>query len=644
MHLLALALYHRDGRPTPRVLRFKPGKLNIVTGWSKTGKTTLVDVVDHCLGRRRTPLPQGLITDTVGWFALLIQTGTSRVLVARRHPRTGSTSDAMLVFGDHRLDVPTADQLRVNSNTESIRSEISGRLGIEDHLIDSPDGSAYNVHIGHALPLCLQRQTEIADSGRLFHRQTDHEIFTALKNSLPYFLGAAGPEQAARKQQLLTTTRRLTALRRTLDQARQHASSSTTVRTALARLAHQAGLIAELPASLQPAELETLLHTALEAPSHIPTPRAEPGLADRLSAERRTLTHDLGEIDDALRLLDLWAQQTVDLTGQLHTQRSRLTPLGLLATRDDGHDTCPLCTQELPEADPAVNALSQLARDLEQELTDLDALAPAREQRRRTLTAEREQLVRRVRENAAAERALRDNNRALRRAQDQREQQALVRGRILQALHEPAADDTVDVSALRREITRLEEHRRDLQHHVDQDDIAAETEIRLGDVARNMTAWARELGLEHADTADDVRISPTTLNVVVRTSGRRIPLDQIGSADNWIGYHIVAHLALHLYFVEHQRPVPHFIMFDQPSQAFFPEEHVHDAATLEDADWQAVRAYYHLMHKVVAQAEGRLQVIATDHAHLASTPWFRHAVVANWRDGDALVPAHWLAH
>ncbi|MFF1681539.1 DUF3732 domain-containing protein [Streptomyces sp. NPDC058256] len=58
----------------------------------------------------------------------------------------------------------------------------------------------------------------------------------------------------------------------------------------------------------------------------------------------------------------------------------------------------------------------------------------------------------------------------------------------------------------------------------------------------------------------------------------------MGSAKNWIGYHLVAHLALHTYFLRERRPVPRFLMLDQPTQAFFPEK-IRDAATVEDADW-----------------------------------------------------------
>ncbi len=65
MHLLALALYHRDGRQAPRTITFKPGALNILTGESETGKSAVLDIIEYCLGRQHISLPEGVITQTV---------------------------------------------------------------------------------------------------------------------------------------------------------------------------------------------------------------------------------------------------------------------------------------------------------------------------------------------------------------------------------------------------------------------------------------------------------------------------------------------------------------------------------------------------------------------------------------------------
>ena len=39
-----------------------------------------------------------------------------------------------------------------------------------------------------------------------------------------------------------------------------------------------------------------------------------------------------------------------------------------------------------------------------------------------------------------------------------------------------------------------------------------------------------------------------------------------------MGYHVITHLALHKWFAEKNRPVPGLLMFDQPTQVYFPSE------------------------------------------------------------------------
>ena len=44
-----------------RVLSFELGKVNIITGESKSGKTALINIVDYCLGSRECKIADGVI-------------------------------------------------------------------------------------------------------------------------------------------------------------------------------------------------------------------------------------------------------------------------------------------------------------------------------------------------------------------------------------------------------------------------------------------------------------------------------------------------------------------------------------------------------------------------------------------------------
>ncbi|SER91071.1 DUF3732 domain-containing protein [Salisediminibacterium halotolerans] len=133
------------------------------------------------------------------------------------------------------------------------------------------------------------------------------------------------------------------------------------------------------------------------------------------------------------------------------------------------------------------------------------------------------------------------------------------------------------------------------------------------------------------------------LTVVVDREDRPIPLHRMGSGENWVGYHLIAHLALHSYLTEHNRPVPRFLFIDQPTQVYYPQDE--DAQlegsldNLKDEDREAVRKMFDLIINVVNRLHPNFQVIITDHADLANER-FQNSVVERWR-GEALIPDSW---
>ncbi len=177
------------------------------------------------------------------------------------------------------------------------------------------------------------------------------------------------------------------------------------------------------------------------------------------------------------------------------------------------------------------------------------------------------------------------------------------------------------------------------------DDSARERLItRLNGVGRDLTTYAQELGLEHSDK--NVRIDLAELTVVAEVDDNPVPLHRIGSAENWIGYHVTSHLALHQSFIRNNRPVPRLPVLDRPSQGHYPSEMDRHTGTTTDADDLAVRNLFKKMYDFVADNDGKFQLIVVDHADFDET-WFRSSIVRNWRDQrdgpTGLIPAKWIA-
>ena len=228
------------------------------------------------------------------------------------------------------------------------------------------------------------------------------------------------------------------------------------------------------------------------------------------------------------------------------------------------------------------------------------------------------------------------------RTRDSINVQSYVRGRIAQYLETTEDTGDVELDQLKRQAAQAEEDVAALAAALDTNAIRSRTESLLRTVSRQMTAWGRQLHLEHAGGGALIDLDRLTIVADTPSGPAYMDAGGIGSGMNWVGYHLTAYLALQHFFIEHARPVPSFIVLDQPSQAFFPRDRERggDLDELTDTDRENTRQLYQLTHEVVAQMTGALQVIALDHADFED-PWFAESVVERWRGGDALIPPHW---
>lgn len=143
------------------------------------------------------------------------------------------------------------------------------------------------------------------------------------------------------------------------------------------------------------------------------------------------------------------------------------------------------------------------------------------------------------------------------------------------------------------------------------------------------------------------RLDLTQLTVVIDRPERPVPMSRTGSGANHLAYHLSALLALHRFAAISGRPIPRFLLIDQPTQVYFPSEQVYKAAdgsverTEADADLKAVRRLFELLLQFTVEEVPGFQLIVTEHANLAES-WFQEALVeVPWAKPPALVPEEW---
>ncbi|MFD6279876.1 DUF3732 domain-containing protein, partial [Streptomyces sp. NPDC060209] len=222
----------------------------------------------------------------------------------------------------------------------------------------------------------------------------------------------------------------------------------------------------------------------------------------------------------------------------------------------------------------------------------------------------------------------------------QAEAQAYTRGRISAYLGQiSTTTGSGHLQRLQADVAIAQQRVQGFEEQLDSEAIDDKLAHSLGYVSGKMTSHARFLRLEHGDGL--VRLNPKKPTVVTDTPGGITELLRIGSGKNHVGYHLAAHLALHQYFTTNSRPVPRFLMLDQPTQPYYPSDMAKARGRLEDLaqdeDRVTVTRLFQLMHQVVTELTPRFQITVSDHADLPH-PWYQESVRYNWRNGEKLIP------
>jgi hypothetical protein len=194
-----------------------------------------------------------------------------------------------------------------------------------------------------------------------------------------------------------------------------------------------------------------------------------------------------------------------------------------------------------------------------------------------------------------------------------------------------ASDIAIEISKLRKKINE-----RQLQE-------------RLSQALRKISSLSNTMvqGLDAEWPNADIQLNIKELTIQIQRGDRLDYLWEIGSGANWLAYHIVVSLALQRFFLElPHHPVPAFLIFDQPSQVYFPRTATSsdgdEDLQLKDEDVDAVRKVFRLLAKATQKYPGRLQIIVLDHADDEVWGGIENLVcVDNWRGSEKLVPIDW---
>ena len=92
--------------PQPVTYTFEPNKVNVITGDSSTGKSSILRVIDYCLLAPESTIVEDVINENVAWYGLNFHLNGHDYVIARKAPSESGFADRDFYWGEDSNDMP----------------------------------------------------------------------------------------------------------------------------------------------------------------------------------------------------------------------------------------------------------------------------------------------------------------------------------------------------------------------------------------------------------------------------------------------------------------------------------------------------------------------------------------------------------
>ncbi|KVK92784.1 hypothetical protein WJ47_07615 [Burkholderia ubonensis] len=645
MKIRSIHIYSHDGQH--RDLRFKVDGLNVITGRSSTGKSALSEIIEYCIGRSSFNVPEGIIRDKVAWFAVIYQFEKEQVLIAKPTPPGGgaSCSTAMLRRGA-QLKVPEFKDLVVNTDDDSVVELLSRLLGIPENRTEvelEHSRDSYDANVKHTLYYLFQKQGLVANKDQLFYRQNEQFQPQAIRDTLPILLGVSSHDRYELESKLRLAQRDLRISNKKLEQARDAVDTSHEQAIGLYSEAKAVGVIGNTDENSSAIGIIDALRSALSwKPETVPND--DGSRISHLEDELAQLRQDRRDTQTRIDAARQFAKRAGGYENEAAEQIDRLASIKALPKNpESGEWQWPFSERNLALDSPVAVVLLNELESLDKELRIATGQRPKLEAYLAELTGKADGIASDIKQKEAELSAAISANEVIAQMGTRNNAAARVVGRISLFLETLLPNE--DLAKFEAENRRLSNKVKQLEEQVGADDSNERLTSILSSISAQVSRYIQKFNAEFGPYP--ARLNLPQLTIIFDRPERPVPMGRTGGGENHLAYHLSALLALHLFAAQNNRPIPSFLLIDQPTQVYFPSEQVYRDAdgsvqkTEADADLDAVRRLFELLLKFTQDDVPGFQLIVTEHANLREQ-WFQDALVEEpWTKPPALVPEDW---
>jgi len=577
-----IILYNKNGEQ--RLISLNKKSVNIITGDSNTGKSSLIDIIDYCLCSKSCNT-KDIILEYVKFYALLlINISTNcKLYIARKSPdKDKHTSSHFYIVEGIDIEIPDIAKLKTQThNIDGAEAALNDFMGMSSEKIDLQKHGRLDVR--NSLPFCFQSQSSFTNSNYLFHNQNDYYKAEAIKLCLPYFLNIYSIDTLKNKKKLKQLEDNL---RESKQKYKKSEEDKCNIHLSLKKL------------NITEKHSTEWLESALESIVNSIDGFNEEYI--KLYDTYHGTKIKISLLEEKLKVFDSFSSNTINYSSSIS---------------GDKIDRCPLCENNLTKEIPTIEDIHKDIVKFNHHKTLSNRLKENIENQLREYREDFEHYNKMIKTFSIFKS---DNSKGSTQIIDKIE--TIVR--IKNILAEQDDNTLPNIKELKSEIKELEEKVK--ESHLDR---LSEIIEEISEVITNI-----QQKFDKSDTSryrldiDHLTIWKISEN---STTGVGKPLSCIGGGANLMYIKLAIYLSLHKYFNEKNRTVPSFIVIDQPSQVF--------SGAGKNDDIKKKK----LFEEIINNNNGT-QILLLEHATSPNDDWFnKYMVEKHWSD-DKLIPKYWI--
>ena len=626
-----IILWSKDDEPKIKIIKFKTGMLNIIHGASQTGKSALIPIIDYCLCSSENKIPIGIIRDNCSWFGIKLQADDKEILIVREN--NDKHSSGICYYEDKKVEIPKKPSN--NEKTENLKIRINSTLGISFFDMPSQKGtmSRARASFRDLVSFNFQSQNIVANPNCLLYK-TDIALYRELiKSIFNYAIGAESSEQLKNKFYVEELKEKLAKLERQQKNEKEFRESLINKNQDILFKAAELGLIDgkdfditnnhSVITNLEKISKKGLLDVNLSLKGAEIISKELESIINQIDSfyiELRKYKREKNNIEEILNLRKQYK-------GMLEVKRERLSISSFVKE---------FCKKNEKDASVIsdVNVLCENLEHIENAIKNNSGTSQNTHFDKQLATIDNN-----IEEVSKQINILVRRKNFLKQEKDKKNiletvyEDIVVKSKIiLDKYKEKDNELSDDIDKLREKIKNLDTENKEKEY----------LSLIIDEASKYIPKFAEFEELASFDNKD------LTVKVRKQNSNKNYYLWETGSGSNWVAYHIAMMLGFHRHFIKKGSPVFNFLIFDQPSQVYFPKAKYDKQKKIyklekNEEDFKCVKEMFSLFSKSLSDNEGKLQIIVLDHA--GKDVWGsiknKH-IVGHWTNEDPLVPLDWI--